>query len=181
MCAGIENGSDDAALVLSMIADNQKLIEVKATMQRDGDRFIRMNGVTVGVVANRSKVYDEEGKTQQEFDGSLSSKGCKKAADFVTFCDAFEIPVLTLTDVDGFKASKCGEKTLAREAARLVYAFASATVPKITVVTGKAYGSGLPYDEQQGAGRGHGLCLTDARIGTMDVFWLRRSSVRMHL
>ena len=169
VCAGIENGSDDAALVLSMIADNQKLIEVKADYAKEMvTGFIRMNGVTVGVVANRSKVYDEEGKTQQEFDGSLSSKGCKKAADFVTFCDAFEIPVLTLTDVDGFKASKCGEKTLAREAARLVYAFASATVPKINVVTGKAYGSGYLVMNSKALGADMVYAWTDAQIGTMN-------------
>ena len=143
VCAGIENGSDDAALVLSMIADNQKLIEVKADYAKEMvTGFIRMNGVTVGVVANRSKVYDEEGKTQQEFDGSLSSKGCK--------------------------ASKCGEKTLAREAARLVYAFASATVPKINVVTGKAYGSGYLVMNSKALGADMVYAWTDARIGTMD-------------
>ena len=130
--------------------------------------FVRMNGLTVGAVANRSKVYDEEGKVQQEFDGSLSAKGCRKAADFVTFCDAFEIPVLTLTDVNGFKASKCSEKTLAREAAKLVYAFANATVPKVNVMTGKAIGSGYLVMNSKALGADMVYAWPDAEIGAME-------------
>lgn len=169
LCAGIENGADDAALVLSMIADDQKFIEVKAGYAKEMvTGFVRMNGLTVGAVANRSKVYDEEGKVQQEFDGSLSAKGCRKAADFVTFCDAFEIPVLTLTDVNGFKASKCSEKTLAREAAKLVYAFANATVPKVNVMTGKAIGSGYLVMNSKALGADMVYAWPDAEIGAME-------------
>lgn len=168
ICSGIENGSDDAALVLSMIADDQNFVEVKSEYAKDMvTGFIRMNGMTVGAVANRSKVYDEEGNAVQEFDGSISAKGCKKAADFVTFCDAFDIPVLTLTDVDGFRASKCSEKTLAREAAKLVYAFANATVPKVNVITGKAYGSGYLVMNSKALGADMVYAWTDAEIGTM--------------
>lgn len=169
LCAGIENGADDAALVLSMIADDQKFIEVKAGYAKEMvTGFVRMNGLTVGAVANRSKVYDEEGKVQQEFDGSLSAKGCRKAADFVTFCDAFEIPVLTLTDVNGFKASKCSEKTLAREAAKLAYAFANATVPKVNVMTGKAIGSGYLVMNSKALGADMVYAWPDAEIGAME-------------
>lgn len=168
LCAGIENGADDAALVLSMIADDQRLMEVKGGYARDlVTGLIRLNGMTVGAVANRSKMYDEEGKVVQEFDGSLSAKGCKKAADFVSFCDAFNIPVLTLTDVDGFKASKCGEKTLAREAAKLVYAFADATVPKVNVVTGNAFGSGYLVMNSKALGADMVYAWPDAQIGAM--------------
>ena len=69
----------------------------------------------------------------EEFDGSLSANGAQKAADFVRFCDAFNIPVLTLTNVSGFKASDYDEKHLAAAAARLAGAFAEATVPKVNV------------------------------------------------
>lgn len=169
LCDGIENGSDDAALVLSMIADDQNFIEVKSEYAKEMvTGFIRLNGMTVGTVANRSKVYNEEGKAVKEYDSSLSAKGCRKAADFVTFCDAFGIPVLTLTDVNGFKASKCGEKTIAREAARLVYAFANATVPKVNVVTGNAYGSGYLIMNSKALGADMVYAWTDATIGTMD-------------
>ena len=64
--------------------------------------FIKLNGMTVGAVANRSKVYNEEAEVEAEFDGSLSADGAEKAAEFVQFCDAFNIPVLTLTNVSGF-------------------------------------------------------------------------------
>ena len=74
-------------------------------------------------------------------DGTLSARGAKKAADFVNFCDAFCIPVLTITNVTGFKATKCSERTMAKNAAALTAAFANATVPKVNVVVGKAYGS----------------------------------------
>ena len=63
--------------------------------------FLRLNGETVGAVANRSRIYDEEGKETANFGEVLSAAGCEKAADFVNFCDAFSIPVLSLTDVAG--------------------------------------------------------------------------------
>ena len=106
VCAGIENGSDDAALVLSMIADNQKLIEVKADYAKEMvTGFIRMNGNTVGVVANRTVLYDEEGKEAEQYDALLTAQGAEKAAHFVNFCDAFEIPVVTFTNLEGYKAT----------------------------------------------------------------------------
>ena len=103
--------------------------------------FIRLNGMTVGAVANRSKVYDENAEVVEEFDGALSARGARKAARFVEFCDAFNIPVLTLTNVSGFAATMCAERSLAKAAAKLTYAFANATVPKVNVVIGKAFGS----------------------------------------
>ena len=59
----------------------------------------------------------------------------------MNFCDAFDIPVLTLTNVTGFAATTCSEKRMAKAAGRLTYAFANATVPKVNVIIGKAYGS----------------------------------------
>ena len=77
--------------------------------------FIKLNGTTVGVVANRTEVYDAEGKKAEEFDAVLTTKGSRKAAKFVKFCDAFEIPVLTLTNVKGFKADMhSGERNCCR-------------------------------------------------------------------
>ena len=110
VCADLENAAEDAALALSMISDNGVFIETKKAYAKDMvTGFIRLNGMTVGAVANRSKVYDEEGNTAEEFDGTLSAMGCKKAATFVKFCDAFGIPVLTLTNVKGLKATACSE------------------------------------------------------------------------
>ncbi len=73
--------------------------------------FIQLNGMTVGAVANCSEVYDEEGKKKSRgVLRSSDSKGCNKAAEFVNFCDAFEIPVLSLTNVKGYAATVCAEK-----------------------------------------------------------------------
>ena len=99
--------------------------------------FIKLNGMTVGAVANCTTVYDEEGKESEKFDNVLSAKGCEKAAEFVNFCDSFNIPVLTLTNVKGYKATVCAEKHIAKAAAKLTYAFANATVPKVNVVIGE--------------------------------------------
>ena len=57
------------------------------------------------------------------------------------FCDAFDIPVLTLTNVTGFKATLCNEKMMAKSVGDMVHAFADATVPKVNVIIGKAYGT----------------------------------------
>ena len=64
--------------------------------------FIKLNGSTVGAVANRTEIYDAEGNLTETMDAVLSARGARKAADFVKFCDAFNIPVLTLTNVTGF-------------------------------------------------------------------------------
>ena len=142
VCGGIENAAEDAAIVLSQISDDGVFFETKRQFARDMvTGFIKLNGMTVGAVANRSKVYDENAEVVEAFDGSLSADGAQKAAEFVTFCDAFHIPVLTITNVEGFAASDYDEKHLAKAAAKLTYAFANATVPKVNVITRKAFGS----------------------------------------
>ena len=60
--------------------------------------FIKVNGATVGVVANRTKVYDDDMNVAAEYEAKLTVGGCKKAAEFVEFCDAFGIAILTLTN-----------------------------------------------------------------------------------
>ena len=168
-CEGIENAMEDTALVAAMVSDDNVFFETKRAYAKDMvTGFIRLNGMTVGVVANRSKVYDEEGNVVETFDGTLSVKGVKKAADFVEFCDAFSIPVVTFTNVTGFKTCKCAEKSLAREAAKLTYAFANATVPKVNVVIGKAYGSAYVSMNSKSIGADMVYAWPTAEIGMMD-------------
>ncbi|XP_071453701.1 propionyl-CoA carboxylase beta chain, mitochondrial-like [Hetaerina americana] len=93
--------------------------------------FARMDGRTVGIVGNQPKVAA----------GCLDINASIKGARFVRFCDAFSIPIVTLVDVPGFlpgSAQECGG--IIRHGAKLLYAYAEATVPKITVITRKAYG-----------------------------------------
>lgn len=169
VCADLANASEDTAIALSMIADDNVFFETKKDYAKDMvTGFIRLNGMTVGAVANRAKVYDEEGKAAAEFDGTLSARGCKKAAAFVKFCDAFGIPVLTLTNVKGLKADTCSEKNLAKAMAALTYAFADATVPKVNVVIGKAYGSAYITMNSKAIGADMVYAWPQAEIGMME-------------
>lgn len=168
-CAGITNGAEDAALTLSMLSDNGVFFETKKEYAKDMvTGFIRLNGMTVGAVANRSKIYDENGEVSETFDGTLTARGCKKAAGFVKFCDAFGIPVLTFTQVKGLSATMCSEKNLAKAMAQLTYAFADATVPKVNVVIGKAYGSAFVTMNSKAIGADMVYAWPAAEIGMME-------------
>ena len=169
VCADLEASAGDPALALPMISDSHIFFETKADYAKDmGTGFIRLNGMTVGAVANRTVLYDEEGNRAEEFHAELSARGCEKAAGFVRFCDAFNIPVLTLTNTSGFKASKCTEKKIARAAAALTSAFAEATVPKVNVVTGSAYGSAYVTMNSKGLGADFVYAWPKAEVGMMD-------------
>ena len=169
VCADLENAAEDAALALSMISDNGVFIETKKAYAKDMvTGFIRLNGMTVGVVANRSKVYNAEAEVEAEFDSVLTVDGCKKATDFVNFCDAFSIPVLTLTNVTGFAATVESEKNMASAVAKLTYAFANATVPKVNVIVGKAFGSAYVSMNSKSIGADLVYAWPTAEIGMMD-------------
>ena len=142
LCGQAEAGAGDTVIALSDIADDGMFVEVKANYGKDMVvGLMKLNGMTVGAVANRSEIYGEDGKVAEKLGEELSVRGCEKAADFINFCDAFSIPVLSLTNVKGFKATKCAENGMAKAVAKLTYAFANATVPKVNVITKKAFGS----------------------------------------
>lgn len=169
LCDDIENCAGDTAIALSRIADDGNFFETKKAYGRDVvTGFLRLNGATVGAVANRSEIYDEDGNKAVEFDGSLSSRGARKAAGFVKFCDAFSIPVLTLTNVTGFKANLCNEKMMAKSVGEMVHAFASATVPKVNVIIGKAFGNAYVAMNSKAVGADMVFAWENAEIGMMD-------------
>ena len=169
VCEGLENCAGDTAIALSQISDNGVFFETKRNYAKDMvTGFIKLNGATVGAVANRTEVYGKEGTVTDKFDEVLSVRGCEKAADFITFCDAFDIPVLSLTNVKGFASAKCSEKRMAKAVARLTYAFANATVPKVNVITRKAYGSAYVAMNSKAVGADITIAWPDAEIGTMD-------------
>ena len=168
VCADLEASAADPAITLPMISDSGIFFETKAEYGKDMvTGFIKLNGTTVGAVANRSTLYDEEGNAVEEFNAEISARGCENAAKFVEFCDAFNIPVLTLTNAAGFKATKCSEKKMAAAAAALTYAFAEATVPKVNVVVGKAYGSAYVTMNSKGLGADVVYAWPNAKIGMM--------------
>ncbi len=168
-CPDIENCVGDTSLALSQIADNNLFVEVKQNYAKDMVAgFMKLNGATVGAVANRTEVYNEEGEVSEKFDAALSVRGAEKAAEFINFCDAFDIPVLSLTNVKGFAATKCAEKKMAKAVAKLTYAFANATVPKVNVVIGKAYGSAYVAMNSKAIGADITMAWPNAEIGMMD-------------
>lgn len=122
----------DIKEIIHSVADAHNFFEVQpAFAQNIVVGFIRLNGRSVGVVANQPSVLA----------GCLDISASTKAARFVRFCDAFNIPLLTLVDVPGFLPGVRQEHGgIIRHGAKLLYAFAEATVPKVTVITRKAYG-----------------------------------------
>ena len=169
VCADIAGAAGDTSILLSQIADDQMFVEVKADFAKEMViGFLRLNGQTVGAVANRCEVYGEDGEKKETFQQALTANGCAKAQKFVKFCDAFDIPVLTVTNVAGFKADVESEKRIARAAACLTYAFADASVPKVNLIVGKAFGNAANVMNSKAIGADLTFAWENAEIGTMD-------------
>lgn len=155
---GLESLKDDSRAVLQNIADDNLFFETKKNYGSDVvTGFLRLDGVTVGAAAVQTKESPY-----------LSGAGLKKAARFVKFCDAFNIPVLTLTNVKGFASTVEEEKDIAVNAAALSGALADATVPKVNVVTGDAYGTAYIIWNSKALGADIVYAWPGAKIGAMD-------------
>lgn len=123
----------DARDLLERIADENKYLELAADFAPSMvTALAKLGGSTVGFVATQPS-KDE---------GRLTVYGCKKAASFVSFCDAFSIPVITVADTAGMKITAAPQGELARSASQLLYALSSATNARIALITGKAIGMG---------------------------------------
>jgi propionyl-CoA carboxylase beta chain len=122
----------DMHAVITRVLDDEEFLEVQALFAPNilvG--FGRVEGHPVGVVANQP----------MQFAGTLDIDASEKAARFVRTCDAFNLPVVTFVDVPGFLPGTDQEwNGIIRRGAKLIYAYAEATVPKVTVITRKAYG-----------------------------------------
>lgn len=146
----------DAKAALTQIADDGKFIELKAEYGKEMiTGLLSIDGTVVGAVANSE-------------DGVLSTAGCKKAEQFVYFCDSFGLPVITLTNVEGYASEMEEEKTISQAVADMTYAFASAEVPRINVITGNAYGSSYVSMNSRHIGADLVLALDTANVGVMD-------------
>ncbi|MDR1764840.1 MAG: carboxyl transferase [Lachnospiraceae bacterium] len=168
LCAGLENYAGDTGEALRIISDDRFFLELKPGYAKGmAIGFIRINGVTVGCVANRSETTDGDGK-KESLGPCLTYEGCKKAARFVNFCDAFDIPILTLVNTRGYKSTLDEERHIASSAASLTYAFANATVPKVTVIVGDAFGSAYLVMNGKTLGADVVYAWPTAQIATMD-------------
>ncbi|WGH78036.1 acyl-CoA carboxylase subunit beta [Jannaschia ovalis] len=126
------NAPYDMAELIVKLADEGDFFEIKPDYAKNIlTGFIRIEGRTVGVVANQPMVLA----------GCLDIDSSRKAAQFVRFCDAYSIPLLTLVDVPGFLPGTSQEfGGVIKHGAKLLFAYGEATVPKVTVITRKAYG-----------------------------------------
>ncbi|MBQ3545242.1 MAG: carboxyl transferase [Lachnospiraceae bacterium] len=154
-CTGIDSSVDDVQTMIQMVADNGIFFETKKDYATDMvTGLIKLNGNTVGVVANNADL--------------LTSKGAVKAAEFVNLCDAFSIPVVSFTNVTGYDTTMCEEKKLAKATAKLTYAFANATTPKVNVITANAIGSAYVVMNSKSIGADMVYAWSDAKIGMMN-------------
>lgn len=122
----------DMKEIVRSIIDNHEFFEIHETFaQNIIVGFARMNGHSVGIVANQPMVLA----------GALDINSSSKASRFIRFCDAFNIPIITLVDTPGYMPGSDQEHHgIIRHGSKLLYAYCEATVPKITLVVGKAYG-----------------------------------------
>ena len=159
----------DGAKAAASIGDDNAFFELKKDFAKSMvTGFIKLDGATVGVVANRTAVLGDDGKASEKFDALLTVNGMRKAFTFVNFCDSFNIPVLTLTNTEGF-CNCCldGEKRMATAAAKLTAAFANATVPKVNLIVDKAIGSAYTIMNSKALGADMVFALDGALVGPM--------------
>ena len=145
--------------VIKAVVDDEDFLEVQELFAPNiVVGFGRVEGRSVGVVANQP----------MQFAGTLDIDASEKAARFVRFCDAFNIPVLTFVDVPGFLPGVDQEHTgIIRRGAKLIYAYAEATVPLVTVITRKAYGGAYDVMGSKHLGADMNVAWPTAQIAVM--------------
>ncbi len=123
-----ENGEIDVHYIIKSIADNNDFFEIHKDYSKNiVEGFVRFNGITTGVIANN---------------GVMNVSAAQKAGEFLNICDAFNIPILTLTDVAGYEKTLEDEyKGIEKYGAKLLYSFANATVPKINIIIRNGIGN----------------------------------------
>jgi propionyl-CoA carboxylase beta chain len=149
----------DMHTVIESVLDDEEFLEVQAMFAPNMVvGFGRVEGRPVGVVANQP----------MQFAGTLDIDASEKAARFVRTCDAFNVPVLTFVDVPGFLPGTDQEwNGIIRRGAKLIYAYAEATVPLITVITRKAYGGAYDVMGSKHLGADVNLAWPTAQIAVM--------------
>ncbi|MFZ4438541.1 MAG: acyl-CoA carboxylase subunit beta [Syntrophales bacterium] len=153
------NRSYDMKKVIASVADNNELFEPHEFWAKNMVvAFIRIMGSPVGVIANNPRF----------FAGVLDVNSSDKAARFIRFCDAFNIPILTFTDVPGFIPGTQQEWSgVIRHGAKLLHAYSEATVTKINVVTRKSYGGGYNAMCSKAVGADYVMAWPSAEIAVM--------------
>lgn len=159
ICPDNSNMPYDMKSVIEKIVDNGDYYEVhQHYAQNIITCFARMDGQTVGIIANQPRVMA----------GCLDVNASDKSSRFIRFCDAFNIPLLNLVDVPGFLPGTNQEYGgIIRHGAKMLYAYSEATVPKITLVTRKAYGGSYLAMCSQDLGADQVIAWPQAEIAVM--------------
>ncbi|MGE6629399.1 acyl-CoA carboxylase subunit beta [Bacillus sp. NPDC077027] len=149
----------DVKHIISVIMDPDSFFEMQPCFSKNiVIGFARLQGCPIGIVANQPKVLA----------GSLDLDASDKAARFIRFCDAFCIPLLTLVDVPGFLPGEKEEHAgIIRHGAKLLYAYAEATIPKVTVILRKAFGGAYVAMNSKGLGADFVYAWPTAEIAVM--------------
>ena len=153
-------GAFDVVSVIKQVADNGAFFELGKDFAKSMvTGFARLNGKTLGVVANQAS----------ESEGFLSRQGIEKAADFIDKCDMMGIPILSIVDNKGLRTSVCSEeKGIVRMSSKLAFAYASAGVPKVSLILNNAIGSGYSLMASKGLGADMVYSWPNAQISALD-------------
>jgi acetyl-CoA/propionyl-CoA carboxylase carboxyl transferase subunit len=149
----------DVREVIGTIVDMDSFFEVRASWARNlVTGFARLDGYPLGVVANQPRMTA----------GTLDVEAAQKGARFVRFCDAFNVPILTLVDTPGFMpGSEQEHRGIIRHGAKLIHAYAEATVPLLTLVTRKAYGGAYIVMASKSLGADVNYALPEAEMAVL--------------
>jgi len=149
----------DMHKIIKTVMDNEYFFEVKSNFARNIlTGFSRLGGHTIGIVANQPNVLA----------GSLDANSSNKAAKFIRFCDAFNIPIVSFVDVPGFLPGIQQEhRGVIKHGAKMLFAYSEATVPKITIIVRKAYGGAFLAMCSKDLGADQVFALPTAEIAVM--------------
>ncbi|MBQ9075434.1 MAG: carboxyl transferase [Mogibacterium sp.] len=159
VCPDLRYKLGDARAILDDISDNHRVVETAKDRGEDMiTGFIRIAGQIIGVAA--CNAVDGEKR--------ITAAGCDKAARLVNFCNKFNIPILTITDTEGYDTKSESEKYMPSAAGRLINAFINATVPKINLITGTVVGSAYSMLNSKGLGADYVFMWDSADISIVD-------------
>ena len=147
--------TDQIVEALEQLSDDGFVVEVKKDFSEDVvTAFIKLNGGTIGAVANKAEKF--------------TTDGLKKASEFVSTCDSLGIPILTITNSKGFVSTFETEKDGVSEIANLVFAYSNATVPKVNLLVGDAVGSSYMINNSKALGADIVYAWPNAKVSVMD-------------
>ena len=153
MCPELDSFDGDGRMLLSVISDDRFFLETGADHGSGiTTGFFKLNGTAIGGVAAC---------------GKLTADGLEKAADFISLCDRYHIPVLTVTDTEGFASGEKEEIFLPKAAGRMVRALTCASVPKVNLIVGQIYGSAYSMMNTRGLGADYVFMWETAHVNVL--------------